>query len=102
VSGKTLTQHRADRAAVVRQVLQEAGIDAPEADRMAADVLDTDGQPRFVWEDVPVPERDYTTVIAQSLRRAQRWRAQYEQAKALAAERGSPPVDRNSATNEAA
>ena len=97
-SGKTLGQHRADRAAVVRQVLHEAGIDAPDAERMAADVLDTDGQPRFVWEDVPVPERDYTTVIAQSLRQAQRWRVQYEQAKALAAQRGSPPVDSNSAT----
>ena len=97
-SGKTLGQHRADRAAVVREVLQEAGIDAPEADRMAADVLDSDGQPRFVWEDVPVPERDYTTVIAQSLRQAQRWRVQYEQAKVLAAERGSPPVDSSSAT----
>ena len=69
---------------------------------MAADVLDSDGQPRFVWEDVPVRERDYTTVIAQSLRQAQRWRVQYEQAKALAAERGSPPVDSNSATNEVA
>ena len=97
-SGKTLTQHRADRAAVVREVLHEAGIDAPDADRMAADVLDSDGQPRFVWEDVPVPERDYTTVIAQSLRQAQRWRVQYEQAKGLAAQRGSPPVDSNSAT----
>jgi hypothetical protein len=97
-SGKTLSQHRADRAAVVRQVLTEAGIDAPGADRMAADVLDTDGQPRFVWEDVPVPERDYTTVIAQSLRQAQRWRVEYEQAKTLAAQRGSPPVESNSAT----
>jgi hypothetical protein len=96
-SGKTLSQHRADRAAVVREVLQEAGIDAPDADRMAADVLDPDGQPRFVWEDVPVLERDYTTVIAQSLRQAQRWRVQYEQAKALATERGSPPVDSHSA-----
>ena len=32
-SGKTLTEHRADRAAVVRQALEAAGIDAPEADR---------------------------------------------------------------------
>lgn len=52
---------------------------------------------RFVWEDVPVSKRDYTTVIAQSLRQAQRWRVQYEQSKVLAAQRGSPPVDSNSA-----
>jgi hypothetical protein len=28
-TGKTLTEHKADRAAVVRAVLEEAGIDAP-------------------------------------------------------------------------
>ena len=35
-SGRTLSQHLADRAAVVREVLKEAGIAAPEVDRMAA------------------------------------------------------------------
>ena len=30
---------------------QAAGIEAPDADRLAADVLHTDGKPRFVWED---------------------------------------------------
>lgn len=44
-SGKTLTEHRADRAAVVRAVLEEAGIEAPAADRMAADTLAADGPP---------------------------------------------------------
>ena len=97
-SGKTLTQHRADRAAVVREALNEAGIDAPEADRLAADSLHDDGLPRFVWEDVPVLERDYTTVITQSLCQARRWREQYEHAKTIAAQRGSPPVDNRSAT----
>jgi hypothetical protein len=108
-SGRTLTQHKADRAAVVRAVLEEAGINAPEADRLAADVLHRDGLPRFVWEDVPVCERDYTAVIAASLRQAQRWRAQYEDAKRLAtqreSQRGSPPggpVDSHSATSRSA
>jgi hypothetical protein len=101
-SGKTLTQHKADRAAVVRAVLTEAGIDAPEADRLAADVLHDDGLPRFVWEDVPVRERDYTAVISASLRQAQRWRTQYDKAKHAAAQRGSPPVDSHSATSPAA
>ncbi|MGO4360896.1 replication initiator [Terrabacter sp. RAF57] len=104
-SGKTLTQHKADRAVVVRAVLTEAGIDAPEADRLAADVLHDDGLPRFVWEDVPVRERDYTAVIAASLRQAQRWRTQYNDAKRTAAQRGSPPatpVDGRSATTQCA
>ncbi|WP_256796216.1 replication initiator [Terrabacter sp. Ter38] len=108
-SGKTLTQHKADRVAVVRAVLTEAGIDAPEADRLAADVLHQDGLPRFVWEDVPVCERDYTAVITASLRQAQRWRTQYDDAKRAAAQRDSPrgsppdgPVDSHSANSPTA
>ncbi len=101
-SGKTLNQHKADRAAVVRAVLTEAGIEAPEADRLAADVLHDDGLPRFVWEDVPVRERDYAAVITKSLRQAQRWRTQYDDAKRQAAQRGSPPVDSHSATSPVA
>ncbi|RHW25892.1 replication initiation protein [Nocardioides immobilis] len=83
-TGKTLTEHRADRAAVVRAVLEEAGIDAPEARRLAADVLHSDGQPRFVWEDVPVEERSYGATIAASLRQRRDWREQYERAKEVA------------------
>ncbi|WP_344256755.1 replication initiator [Terrabacter carboxydivorans] len=108
-SGKTLTQHKADRAAVVRAVLTEAGIEASEADRLAADVLHEDGLPRFVWEDVPVRDRDYTAVITASLRQAQRWRTQYDDAKRRAdkrkSQRGSPPrapVDSHSATTHCA
>jgi hypothetical protein len=52
-SGKTLTEHKADRATVAREVLKEAGIQAPDADRMAADTLADDGLSRFVWEDIP-------------------------------------------------
>jgi hypothetical protein len=41
-SGKTLGEHAADRAAVVREALAAAGIDAPQADRMAAAAVDED------------------------------------------------------------
>ncbi|GGO94416.1 hypothetical protein GCM10011584_35380 [Nocardioides phosphati] len=69
-TGKTLTDHRADRADVVRAVLEEAGIEPPEARRLAADVLDADGLPRFIWEDVPVEQRNYTAAIARSIRQS--------------------------------
>ena len=98
-SGKTLTEHRADRAAVVRQVLQAAGIDAPEADRLSVDVLHEDGQPRFVWDDLPVTGADYTSVLVASVMERRRWRAQYDTAKQAALERDGPLVDSRSATN---
>ena len=107
-SGKTLTQHRADRRDVVAQVLAEAGIDAPAADRLAADRTLPDGTPRYVWTDTDPDETTYVAVIAASLRQAQAWRIQYEQAKAKVArakaeseQRGSPPVETSSATNAA-
>jgi hypothetical protein len=104
-TGKTLTQHRADRANVVAAVLQAAGYDPTNSHRMAADVLHTDGLPRYTWADVPVHERDYPTVIAQTLREHHTWRQQYDHAKALTQQRpGAPPrapVDSHSAiTNE--
>jgi hypothetical protein len=90
-SGKTLKEHKADRATVVREVLKEAGIEAPDAERLAADVLAADGMPRFVWEDVPVAERDYVTVVMHTVREAERWRAEYRAAKQQAdASRASP------------
>src|SRR5450631_1852662 len=52
-TGKTLDVHRADRAAVVRQVLEETGVQVAETDRCAADVLAPDGEPRFVWSVLP-------------------------------------------------
>jgi len=102
-TGKTLTVHKADRADVVRQVLEAAGIEPPEARRAAADVLHTDGRPRYVWADVPLAERDYAQVIVASIAEQRRWRAEHEHAKTLAAQRGSPPggpVDNRSATSE--
>lgn len=80
-SGKTLSEHRADRATVVREVLKEAGIDAPDADRMAADVLAADGLPRFVWDDVPVADHDYVRVVMGAVIEAHRWRREYQAAK---------------------
>jgi hypothetical protein len=89
-SGKTLSEHRADRAAVVREVLQEAGIQAPDADRIAADILASDGLPRFVWDDIPVVDRDYVQVVMASVREAHRWRREYDHAKQQAAARAGP------------
>lgn len=97
-SGKTLTEHRADRASVVRQVLQAAGVDAPEADRLSVDVLHEDGQPRFVWDDLPATGADYTDVLVASVMERRRWRAQYEAAKQATLQRDGPPVDNRSAT----
>lgn len=91
-SGKTLTEHRADRRAVVTQVLAAAGIEPGHADQMAADQTLPDGTPRYVWADVEPGEVDYVAVIAASLRQANRWRQQYEGAKRVAGERASPSV----------
>jgi len=104
-SGKTLTEHRADRRAVVTAVLTAAGLDPLDADRLAADHTLPDGRPRYIWTDVPVGERDYVATIAASLRQARTWRDQYEHAKTIAAQRGSPPddpVDSHSASDPAA
>jgi hypothetical protein len=84
-SGKTIADHKADRAEVVRQTLLSAGVTAPEIERMAASVTLSDGSPRFVWTDSR-PERDsYVRVILQSITERLRWRAQYEAAKTTAA-----------------
>ena len=98
-SGKTLTEHKADRAAVVRQTLQAAGIDAPEATRLSVEVLHEDGLPRYVWADLPIHDRDYATVLAAAVLERRRWRQQYEHAKALAPDGPGPPVDNPSATD---
>jgi hypothetical protein len=92
-SGKTLGEHRADRASVVREALNEAGIVAPEVERLAADVLSSDGKPRFVWTDSKPDPLLYTRIILASIAERQRWKAQYEAAKAARV-----PVDSCSAT----
>ena len=82
-SGKTLADHKADRAAVVREALATAGIVAPEVERMAATVTLPDGSPRFVWTDTKPDPRIYARVILAAVQERLRWRAQYEAAKRL-------------------
>jgi hypothetical protein len=98
-TGKTLTEHRADRAAVVRQTLAEAGVDMPELDRCSATSTTGDGSPRFVWSSVGREDGDipsYRRVMADSIAEKVRWRTEYEQAKAALAR---PPNDTRSATD---
>lgn len=81
-SGKTLATHRADRAMVVREALSAAGIVAPEMERMAATITLPDGSPRFVWSDHRPDAITYARVILAAVAERQRWRDQYEAAKA--------------------
>ncbi len=108
-SGKTLTEHRADRATVVREALAEAGIVAPEIERLAADVTLPPTGSRGSCGPTPNPTRSiYARVILASIAERQRWRAQYEAAKAAAAACGQSfgnrtghrdPTDRVHATD---
>ncbi|HSI93754.1 MAG TPA: replication initiator, partial [Jiangellaceae bacterium] len=83
-SGKTLTAHRADRAAVVRAALEEAGIDPDDHDELS--ITGTDG--RWSWEVLPrsrVDDHTYAAAIAEAITTRQRWRHEYETAKAARA-----------------
>ena len=79
-SGKTLAEHKADRATVVREALLSAGVVAPEIERMAADVKASDGLPRYVWTDSRPEPSAYTQVLLRSIVERQRWREQYREA----------------------
>ena len=98
-TGKTLNMHKADRAAVVREVLAEAGIEVADKDRCAADVLADDGQPRFQWHTLPVGDASYQDTVFAAVMQRRAWREQYEHAKA-ATGRDGPPVENHSATTE--
>jgi hypothetical protein len=100
-SGKTLTEHRADRTEVVRQTLAAAGIDAPETHRCPADVLGDDGRPRFVWEDAQVDARRYADVMLAAVAQRRAWRAQYEHARQVTGTGPPRPVDDRSASTPA-
>ena len=91
-SGKTLAEHRADRATVVREALEAAGMLGPEIERMAATVLAKDGKPRFLWTDTRPDATTFIRTILAAVAEQQRWRAQYQAAKEAAA-----PVDNLSA-----
>jgi hypothetical protein len=97
-TGKTLDVHRADRAAVVRQVLEEAGVQVAETGRCAADVLAPDGEPRFVWSVLPPGESSYNAAVFAQIVQRHAWRAQYEKAKRTTG-RARSPVDNLSATH---
>lgn len=96
-SGKTLTEHRADRATVVRETLAAAGFEAEDLDRLGAHHTLPDGRPRFVWTDVPVTQSDYTAVIARQIATRRAWQTQYDTAKSVLERQGQtgsdPPVD---------
>jgi hypothetical protein len=82
-TGKTLTEHRADRAAVVRAALEEAGIDPDDHDELS--VSGTDG--RCTWETIAraqVDDATYLAAVAALVRTRDRWRQQYDEAKARA------------------
>lgn len=98
-TGKTLDRHRADRRAVVSAVLEAAGIESDDVDRLSADQTLDDGSPRYRWDEIDRRALDYVTVIAASIRQAQRWRVQYESAKSAATSdpgTGPPGVVRQS------
>lgn len=102
-SGKTLSEHKADRAAVVHAALAEIGIDAPDIDRYAADQTTDDGKPRYRWGPPPtdVDAEHRAAVVRQTVTEALVWREQYAEAKARATARAlnHPPDDRRSATH---
>lgn len=86
-TGKTLTDHRADRAAVVRAALEEAGVDPDDHDELSID--GTDG--RWSWHILArsqVDDATYAQAIAEAINTRQRWRHEYETAK----ERAGPPA----------
>ncbi len=85
-SGKRLAEHRADRAEVVRQALEAAGMDMPAQDRCSAAQTRDDGQPRYLWEPVDVrgDDDDLTTwreIVRANVRERLRWQAEYHAAK---------------------
>jgi hypothetical protein len=91
-TGKTLKGHKADRAAVVRQVLEAAGADVPETSRMAADIRREDGIPRFnwkIWDPIDATVPVYRQVMTKSIAERVRWKTEYELAKQRASPTGS-------------
>lgn len=84
-SGKTLKRHSADRAQVVREALEEAGITAPDIERIAADVQADDGRPRYEWHPVEPTPHLYANAIVRTIAERRRWRIEYDHAKSLRA-----------------
>ncbi|MBO0844384.1 MAG: replication initiation protein [Nocardioides sp.] len=93
-TGKTLTEHRADRAEVVRQVLAEAGIGREDLDQFAADATDHQGVARYAWKSVNANELTlalWRAAVLTLIRQRTRWREQYERAKQAGSTTPRPP-----------
>ncbi len=86
-TGKTLAAHKADRAAVVRAALEEAGIDPDDHEELS--IEGSDG--RWSWHILArsqVDDATYAAAVAEAINTRQRWRREYEAAK----ERAGPPA----------
>lgn len=105
-TGKTLTEHKADRAEVVRQTLAAAGVEMPDSDRFSASAADDDGQPRFIWTTVdPRTDDDLPTwggLMTRAVVERIRWRTEYEQAKRAGPDSTSSATDTNDPADTAA
>lgn len=102
-SGKTLTEHAADRADIVRAVLAEGGIEAPERDRCSATTPGADGRPRYVRTRVEHADQDALThgqAINAAIRERVRWREEYEQAKNRAGPQPAATANRSAVQGE--
>ena len=100
-TGKTLTEHRADRAAVIRAALTEAGVEMDDHDELSATATRPDGERRFAWATVRPGDPEgpsYLRLIAHTITQRRHWKHQYQQAK----EATGPPAPNLSATTPAA
>jgi hypothetical protein len=91
-SGKTLTDHAAERAQFVRQLLERA--------RVQPGYAVNDGP--YEWERTKAGDPDVPTrpaLLAQAIAQRQRWKADYDAAQALA---GTPLDDRSATDDHAA
>jgi hypothetical protein len=87
-TGKTLVAHKADRAAVVRATLDEAGIDPDDHDELS--IVGSDG--RWSWQVLArsqVDDATYAEAIAEAIETQTRWRREYE---AATQQRAGPPA----------
>ncbi len=106
-TGKTLTEHRADRAEVIRQTLAAAGVEMDDQSALSVTQNTSDDeQPRFIWTAIRPGDEDVPThkeVMAYAITKRIRWRTEYEAAKQRARDgTASPPSITNSATGTAA
>ncbi|HYU02898.1 MAG TPA: replication initiator, partial [Jatrophihabitantaceae bacterium] len=81
-TGKTLTEHSADRREAVRVVLEAAGIELP--DGHSATELREDGEPRWLYQPVNPGElhgEEYRQALVASVQQRVAWRDQYQRAR---------------------